>query len=132
MVTFEKLDLNSNYSEICDLWKDRSLPIAKQDVLSEFGIIAKNENKVIGVMFLYLTIGTPISLLRFPVIDKNLVKEEHEVVVNGLIKNTMILSKELGYNYSLCTTNHKGLIKRLKEHGYTQDADNCVHMNGVL
>lgn len=44
----------------------------------------------------------------------------------------MILSKELGYNYSLCTTNHKGLIKRLKEHGYSKDAENCVHMNGVL
>jgi hypothetical protein len=129
---FEKLNLTQHYNEITELWKDRDLDIAKIEILSEFGIVAKKEDKVVGVIFLYLTLGTPVSLLRFPVIDKNLNKDEHETVINGLIKNTMILSKQLGYNYSLCTTNHKGLIKRLKSHGYSQDADNCVHMNGVL
>ncbi len=129
---FEKLDLQNNYNEIKQLWEDRNLPVADIKILSEFGVVAKKENKIVGVMFLYLTVGTPISLIRFPVVDKELNKEEHETAINGLIKNTMILSKNLGYDYSLCTTNHKGLIKRLKDHGYSQDVDNCVHMNGVL
>lgn len=80
------MNLKEQYEQITDLWKTRDLPVATLESLSEFGVIVKKENKVIGVIFLYLTLGTPVSLIRYPVVDKKLNKEEHNNAINGLIK----------------------------------------------
>lgn len=130
---FEKLDLINNYNEIKLLWEERNLPVVDLNCLSQFGIIVKDDNdKIIGAIFLYLTIGTPISMIRFPIIDKSLNKTNHEFVADGLIKNVSILSKEMGYNIIFCSTNHKNFINRLKKHNYSIYAENCVHMNGEI
>lgn len=128
MITFDKLNLNKDYQDLCELWKKRNLDCLAFENCSDFGSVAKQNNKVVGVFFIYLTLNTPIYLIRFPVVDDSLSSEEKDEVVNGLISTTETIAKELGYKHALCTTNHRGLIKRLKSLDYKCEFENCVHL----
>lgn len=128
MLKFSTLNLDKHYSDICELWKERNLPVVCFEFLSPYGCVASKDDKVVGAFFIYLTLNTPIYMIRFPVVDKNLSKEDSALAINGLIDMTETIAKELGYTVSLCSTNHKGLIKRLEVKNYLKEFSDCVHM----
>lgn len=124
-----KLDLKNDYNDICALWDSRSLPHAHISLLSPFGITAKKEDTLVGALFMYLSYGVPTCMIRFPIIKK---EEDTDLIFNLMLDEAHSQLKQLGYKYIICSTNHNGLIKKLKNKNYNEEATNCSHLIGVL
>ncbi len=125
-----------NYEKDYDLvstwWKERNHAVITKDFLSDYGIMALIDNKPVGVMWLYPVMTTKWSMIRFPIVDPNVSKEVRDSALNLIFDNLHNISRDMGYTHIFCTTNHPGLITRLKKYNYTLDSENCVHFWGGL
>lgn len=126
-----RLDLKNDYEDIKKLFATYQQDAPSYHFSSPFGITARNDNNdLIGCFFLYLSFGVPTCLLRFPIISRTEVDKSS--VFSEMMKECRVFLKELGYEYILCSTPHKGLINKLKQNDYKEEVSNCSHLVGVV
>lgn len=121
-----------DYELVCSWWQERNHTVIPKDFLSNYGVMALIDDKPVGVMWLYPVLSTTWSMIRFPIIDNSLSKEDRDLALDLIFDNLHNISRDMGYKYIFCTTNHTGLIRRLKKYGYTPDGENCVTFWGGL
>lgn len=123
---------NTDYEVVSSWWKKRNCPIIPKDFLGNYGFIINENNKKLCAIWLYPIMTTKWCMVRFPISNPDITKEEHEKSLDLLFSSVHNISKDMGYKHIFCSTNHDGFIKRLNKYGYNQEATDCVHFWGVL
>lgn len=126
------LDLNKDYETLSSWWTQRNHVIITKDFLSDYGVLASKNGKDLAAMWLYPVVSTKWCMVRFPIANPDTTKAERDAAMDLIINTLHLISKDMGYKYMFCTTNHPGLIKRLKSFGFVGDSENCINFWGGL
>lgn len=126
------ITLDKDYDMFKSWWTERKHVIIPKDFLTPFGFISYIDDKPISAMWLFPVLGSKSCSIRFPISNPDSTKKERNECLIDIIKKLNSLAREMDYKYVLCTTNHTGLIDKLKQVNYVEDASNCKHMVGVL
>lgn len=113
-------------------WSERNQLVIEKDYLSDYGVLAFINNKAVGCMWLYPVLSTKWSMIRFPITDPKSSKVDRELALDLIFDNIHNISKDMGYKYMFCTSNHPSLIKRLEKYNYVLDSKECSHFWGKL
>lgn len=126
------VNLDKDYPIFESWWKERNLFVAPKDILTQFGMVAEKDGKMLAAMWLCPVLTSKMCLLRFPISDPSINTQERSDAVDAVILSLHDLGRSLNCKYVLCSTNHKSLIKRLTKFNYLQEFTDCSHMVGVL
>jgi hypothetical protein len=126
------INLEEDYDKLKGMWDQHKHIHVPADMLGPFGFMAFEGETPVAAAFLCPFVGNSTCMLRFPVSNTEVSNEVRDQGIEHAFAAVHDLAKELGYKYVLCSTNHKGLIKRLKNLNYLVDAEDCQHLMGVL
>jgi hypothetical protein len=127
MMTARLFNFDKDYQTVTKWWTERNHIQIKKDFLSDYGVMVSKDGKDLAAMWLYPMITTAYCMVRFPITNPETTKLERNEALDLVFANLHGMTKDLGYKYLFCTTNHPSLIKRLEKYQYTKDAENCVH-----
>lgn len=131
-VEIRLIDLNKDYETLCSWWSKRDHVIIPKEMLGSFGMIANVGNKDVAAAWIMPLLTTNTAMLRFPISDLEAKEEDRNIGIESVILSLHDFARDLNCKYVLCSTNHMGLIKRLKNLNYIEDSKDCVHLMGVL
>lgn len=124
---------DSHYETLTTFWQDREHLVIPKEYLSDYGFMAFDEQgNPVAAMWLYPVVSTNWCMVRFPISNPDVPNEIRSKAMDLIFDTIHKVSKDMGFNQIFCTTNHKGLIKRLTKYGYTLDSSDCVHFWGGL
>jgi hypothetical protein len=132
MMETKFININKDYDILERWWNKRDLVHVPKEMLGPFGFMSYQGDTPVAAAWLCPFVGSNTCMLRFPVSNPEVSDEVRDQGVEEVLAAVHQLAKEMNYVYILCSTNHRGLIKRLKNINYLVDAENCQHLMGVL
>jgi len=122
-MNIRKLDLNKDYHIVEDWWKQRHwTPVAKE-ALSTIGYIVDD----IAAMWLYLSVGSKLAWIGFPIANPNTTKEQRNDAIDLLFNTIHEYAKINGYDFIITTSNIPAVINRIEKIGYIKGDENVSH-----
>ena len=125
-------DFNKDYELVTKWWTARNHIIVEKDFLSDYGVMVLDDHKPIIVMWLYPIMTTKWSMIRFPISNPDTTEIERDQAMEVLFHSLAGISKDMGYKYIFCTTNHPGLMNKLNKYGFSSEHTDCAHFWGGL
>lgn len=118
---------NENYGDLVSLWEQRSDVIMPKEFLSDYGVMCKDGDTIIAIMWLYPVVSCNWAMIRFPISNSEVSNETRDLGLNLVFNTIHNIAKDMGYTQLFCSTNHSGLSKRLEKYGYSLEHTDCSH-----
>lgn len=113
-----KIDLEKDYSQICDIWNNRKFDVIPKKVLSNSGFAICDETEFIAFCWLYPTIGSSTCWFSFPTTNPEFDKEVRKNALDILMKKVIEISKDMGYTVIMTTSGTESIIERLENNEF--------------
>lgn len=123
---------NTDYVITEGWWNERQQTPAPIEFLSDYGVIAFEEEKPICAIWFYPILSAKFGLIKGPVTNPDTTKEQRSNALNSSMDVLHIIAKDLGYTHVLCPSNVDAFKDRLKSFGYVEGDKDCIHFWGGL
>lgn len=101
-------------------------------VLSDYGIVAVNDGRLIAAVFVYPILGAKFALIGWPVASRTADRKERNVALDKVFKAAEVFAKEMGYIVTCTYTAKEISIARFKRHGYKEGDKETTCLMKVL
>lgn len=121
-----------DYDIVKSWWDQRDQVAAPIEFLSDYGVIAFQDEKPIAAIWFYPMLSVKFGFIKSPVTNPDTTKEERDEALNGCLDILHFIAKDLGYTHVLCPSNVPAFQDRLKSLGYAEGDKDCIHFWGGL
>jgi len=130
---FTRQIIKEDYSELCKWWKawgwQYPIPL---DMLSNEGIMVREDEVNICAGFLYLMTNAPIAWFTFPVSNPEIRGEKRDVAMRLLLQQVSLIAEKNGVKYIYSSLKNQSMIKRQKDEGFTVTDTNLTELIKIL
>lgn len=126
---YRGMDLDNDYPELVKLWDKSQFEVAPpKDMLADLGIIAFDQTKIRGAVFIWLTIHSKVALIGFPILDEDYREEDRSEVLKTLFRSAETVAKHRGYIFSFHYSGLEHMVNFLKSEGYIVGDRNVTNL----
>jgi hypothetical protein len=116
-MTPEVFEIAKHYPIVSDWWARRKWPVIPTESLTPNGIIVQNGDNYICAAWLYKT-DSNLCWMEFFIGSPDASKRNLSNGLDMLIESLTALAKNMGFKFIFTSMSHKGLLGRMKKHGF--------------
>ena len=116
-----------DYFLLSKWWVAHKWTPPKQNLLSEFGLIAEKDGIPLAAGWLYLT-TSKFGWLEFLVSNPDAPRKDMTIALKCLIERLLQEAKDFGVLSVFSSLNNKGLIRMYKKMGFKEAENNMTNM----
>ena len=118
---------SSDYSMLCKWWEHWGWSPLGEATLSKTGLIVTNQGIDVASCFIYKT-DSCVCWIEHYLINKQASKHARRGAIEFLIDASVEKAKQMGFAVSMSSVNHKGLIEKLIQSGYSHGDSNMSNL----
>lgn len=134
MIAIKEFELENDYGVVSNWWAEHGYPKVPAYALSDDGFMAMYDNNPIAAVWAYTTDNSAMAWLEWVVSDPKADGKALKPCLLAMIEFAVRHCKAKGCNVILAHTDHKGIIKRCGEAGFTvstSEIKSLVYTGGI-